>query len=265
MSYLFQSRQLHPRHCSLGMGTVGPEQAWTRETAGKPITDATTSCPKGNRLRRLSEFTVPRAQSGGDIVEDTSCLQTGKIFEARNPGGPRMVEWCCGVTEFKPPRALTQEEFTLWSGSCQPVQDERGHVYETIPGWQDPNRYVKPPCERTNLLDDGYELICCPVPGSQTTLTRRDVEFVQAAPTVEQEAQWEAHRQETELERAQAREAAALAPATLVDRYGLPVLLVGGVVGLGVVAALVKRLSVAKQEAKKAKKRKKSKKRKSKK
>ena len=252
MSYLFQSRQLHPRHC--GLGTVGPEQAWTSETARQIIAEATESCPSSYERKRRSEFvTIPKKEAGGEIVDDLDCVQTGKIWEAKRPGSPRTVEWCCPTTQFAPPRRLTQEEFEMWSPSCTPVQDARGLIYETIPEWRDPERVVKEPCSRTNILDEGYELVCCPAPGSNPTLTHRDVQFVQAAPTEEQQAQWEAHRQEAELAFEQARQEAALEPATIIDRYGLPLLLVGGVLGVGVTAALFRRFSVATEKAKEAK------------
>ena len=259
MSYLFQSRQLHPRLCRPGMGSVGPEQAWTQETARTVIAEATTPCSGNSVARKLSEYTKPKQQIGGEIVDDPTCVQTGKIWEARRPGAPRMVEWCCGKTEFLPHRALTQEEYSMWSTSCDTVQDEAGISYLAIPSWHDPNKYIRPPCVGTNVLDGGYELICCPAPGTRVIPRPGDVTFVEAAPSLEQSAEREAQRQQMELERAVAREAAALAPATLLDRYGLPMLLAGGIVVVGVTAALFKRSSASKKK-KKTKKSKRSKK-----
>lgn len=259
MAYLFQSRQLHPRLCHPGMGTVGPSQAWTPATAGKTIVEPTRRCPRKRLHKKIPENITPKQEIGGEIVDDPSCFQTGQVWEARKPGAPRMVGWCCEKTEFLPDRALTQEDYVFYARNCAPVQDEAGILYETLPEWRDPNKYVEPPCVGTDIINDGYELICCPVPGSMTTLTMADVQFVRGPASTEQVAEREALRQQQALEEEQARQAAALSPATIIDRYGFPVALAAGVVIFGASAALFSRLAAAKK-AKKPKKSKKSKK-----
>lgn len=257
MSYLFQSRQLHPRLCSPGMGSIGPEQAWTPETASKPLVRATRSCLRRQVLRKVSEYTTPKRQVGGEIVDDPTCSRNGAIWEASRPGAPRQIGWCCDKQKTLSPRALTQEEHVTYGMLCNPVQDESGIIYETLPEWRDPNQYVEPPCVKANAVDDGYELICCPVPGSMTTLTMADVTFVQGAPSAEQSAEQEAMRQQRALEEEQARQAAALPLATVLDRYGFPLALTAGVVIFGGAAALFSRIAAQKkvEKAKKSKKR----------
>jgi len=250
MAYLFQSRQLHPRFCHPGMGTVGPSQAWTPATAGKTLVQPTRRCLRQRMHRTLPEGITPKQQIGGEIVDDPSCVQTGQIWEAKKAGAPRTVGWCCEKTEFLPPRALTQEDYVFYAVNCAPVQDEAGILYDTLPEWRDPNRDVEPPCTATGIINGGYELICCPVPGSQRTLTMADVQFVRGPASAEQVAEHEALRQQHALEEEQARQAAALSPATIIDRYGLPVALTAGVIIFGASAALFSRIAATKKTRK---------------
>jgi len=252
MSYLFQSRQLHPRNCSLGMGIVGPDQPWTSATANKVIAEREQQCPSGDKLRRLSEFATPKTEVGGEVVEDQSCFKTGKVWEAKKAGNPRGVEWCCPVNEALPPRALTQSDHELWKDRCGPMRSPSGTIYETIPQWRDANKYVGSTCERTHIYDEGYELVCCPPP-HQGAYTLPEQTFVVGTPTAEQEAAWEAERQEAQLDRERQVQEAALPAPTFVERYGFAMLMVAGTVGIGVTAALFKRFSVAAKKAEEAK------------
>jgi hypothetical protein len=262
MSYLFQSRQLHPRYCGLGLGTVGrglglvgPDQPWTSANAGKVIQQPTRNCPSGSKTKKSSEFAVPKAEIGGEVVPDTECFQTGKVWEARRAGNNRMVEWCCPVREYLPHRVITQPEYEQWKDRCGPKRSPQGTVYETYPEWRDAESYVGSTCDRTNIFDEGYELVCCPQRShsGSLALTLPDMPFMHAEATPEQEAEWEARREERQTEQAAAAAAAAPPPATFIERYGFALLLVGGAVGLGVTAALFKRFSVAAKKAEESK------------
>ena len=260
MSYLFQSRQLHPRYCGLGLGTigrgmglVGPDQPWTSTNAGKVIQQPTRDCPSGSKKTRSSEFAHPKAEIGGAVVDDPECFQTGRVWEARRAGNARHVEWCCPEREYLPHRVLTQAEFETWKDRCGPKRSPQGTVYETYPEWRDAESYVGSTCDRTNIFDEGYELVCCPKRTNPGVLTLPEMTFMHAEATPEQEAEWEAQRQERQLEQEQAAAAAAPPPSTFIERYGFAMLLVGGAVGLGVTAALFKRFSVAAKKAEESK------------
>jgi hypothetical protein len=261
MSYLYQSRQLHPRYCGLGLGTiargmgfVGPDQPWTVENAKKVIVQPTEKCPYGNEKQRLSEFSHPKTMVGGESVDNTACFKTGKIWEAERAGNPRRVEWCCPPQKYLPKRDLTQPEYETHKDRCVPYRHPySGKIRETYPKWHDVNMYLGSSCSRTGVLDNGYELVCCPEVDRAAMTKLLDNNIVMATATPAQEAEWEAQRQELLLEQEQAAAAAAPPPPTFIGRYGFVILMVGGAVGLGVTAALFRRFSVATKKAEESK------------
>lgn len=262
MSYLFQSRQLHPRYCGLGLGTigrgmglVGPDQPWTAANAGKPIAQATRECPAVNEKKVTNEWTRPKSVVGGNVVDDPDCFQTGKIIEAQKPGKARWVEWCCPVRTELPKRALAQQEYEEYKDRCQPKLHPNGTVYETFPAWRRPSQdYISGSCDRPGIFDEGYELVCCPAPQSFSKITLPETTFIsQAIPTAEQEEEWEQQRQQRQIEQEQAAAAAAPPSSTFIERYGFAILLAAGTVGLGVTAALFKRFSVTTKKAEESK------------
>jgi hypothetical protein len=260
MSYLFQSRQLHPRYCGLGLGTiargmglVGRDQPWTAENANKVIVLPTEKCPHGNKTIKISEDGHPWKWVEGERVENTACFKTGKIWEAKRAGNPRRVEWCCPPQKWLPKRALTIAEHETYKDRCVPYRHPySGKIRETYPRWRDVNSKIASSCSQTGVRDNGYKLVCCPE-GDHAWTKLLDNNIVMATANPAQKAEWEERRQELLLEQEQAAAAAAPPPPTFIGRYGFVILMVGGAVGLGVTAALFRRFSVATKKAEESK------------
>jgi hypothetical protein len=247
MAYIVRRR----RYYGPGLGLVGPDQPWTAENAGKVIQPITGDpCKPGvHDTRRMSEFATPKTERGGEVVENVDCFQTGKVWEARKPGLPRHVEWCCPKPVRLPRRALTQAEYEDWKDRCRPYRMPDGTMKETIPEWRDAETYVGSSCARTGIFDGGYELVCCPPPVPVSEMTVKGMEAGVLMPmTEEQQAELDVRIQQELLEREQERAAAAL-PTSFLARYWLPLVLVVGTVGVAVTAAMIKRRSVAKKKA----------------
>ena len=234
-----------------GMGFVGPDQPWLAENAGKVIVPASDECQigKGYQKKRLAEAATPKIERGGQVVENTDCFRTGKIWEATKPGLPRHVEWCCPNPLRLPKRALTQVEYEEHKDRCGPYRTPDGTVTETIPEWRDAEAYVGSTCSRTNVFDAGYELVCCPPPVPASAMTVKGMQApVQMPMSAEEQAALDVRLEQELFEREQERAAAAVQTSFLA-RYWLPAVLAVGTVGVAVTAALIKRRSVAKKKA----------------
>ena len=90
MAYEYWTGPLRRGSPGLGLDLVGPDQMWTKETAGKPITEAHTKCPAGS-----TKIQASAAATEGPRRPDFDCFDTGVILEATKPGLPRRRIWCC--------------------------------------------------------------------------------------------------------------------------------------------------------------------------
>ena len=264
MSYIYQSRQLHPRACSLGMGFVGPDQPWSRENAGRAITEANKSCPAGSERFPLRESATPKKPY---ITEE--CFETGRVFEASKAGNPRRVEWCCPKPVYLPKRALTRDEMDQYGGQCGLMRGASGEykpeVGSRIPEWRDPNVYTSSSNEFLGVRDKGYELYCMrwrggdiiidPITGEKKWAAHMTPNTKMAPVSLDPAVlqQHDEARQQELARRESIIQQSAVPEGTFVERYGFPLLLIAGTVGIGVTAALFKRFSVASKQAKDAK------------
>jgi len=262
MSYLFLYGQLHPRDC--GLGLVGPDQPWTKETASKVLVAAQEPCNESTHvLSKLSEFATPMRSKDGQVVVNEDCFQTGQVFEAKTVGNPRSVQWCCRKEVTLPPRPLTASEMEQWGGQCglqkDPIsgQYQRMAATDKVPQWRQAGSYIPASCNSLSFSDAGYELHCCPT--SLVNLLPGTVFSASAIPTIRAESsaeQIEAERvaiQEEISRREAIIQQNSAGQGSFLQRYGFPLLLVAGTVGIGVTAALFKRFSVSSKQAKEAK------------
>ena len=262
MSYIYQSRQLHPRVCSLGMGIVGAV-----------ITEAKKTCPgpfdyswSTHEMRLLAEGSTPKKLEGGKAVFSNNCFETGGVFEARRAGNPRLVQWCCPKGEFYlPKRGLTRSVMEQYGGHCGLTRGASGE-YEPEPGqkiptWRDQNSYISSALEPLGVKDNGYELYCSPwrvfdtitdpVTGKRVLAAKIKTELAPVDAAVLQQ-----HAEATQQEIARREsiiQESAVPEGNIIERYGFPLLLIAGTIGIGVTAALFKRFSVASKQAKDAK------------
>lgn len=268
MSYVFTSPKYNVRQCPTddSLGLVGPDQPWTKETAGKEIVPATKDCHRGwqsvwnwegaephfsvgrNKVNKNCSNPAPEGCRTDIAVRDyrmEDCFKTGRIDEAYKPGHDRHEWWCCPpVPEMKPKREATQTEVELY-GECQPFFKE-GEVYLGEPRWLDNNFLIPTGWDgrETDVIDNGYRLFC------QAILPKdyfRNIGFAGGGKmTVVNQAIMDA-QEVLKREEKIAEEAAVVQAAveefdySFFDRYGLYMALGAGVIGVSLIAGLIKR------------------------
>jgi hypothetical protein len=101
MAYIFLKKPIRQ-----GMGLIGPDQPWTKETAGKMIGTETRACPTPSYARQIIRTSWERpvrpltkeAQGGGTTTSTgifyTDSFLTGRFKEAAKVGQGRQREWC---------------------------------------------------------------------------------------------------------------------------------------------------------------------------
>jgi len=271
MSYVFKSPKYYVRQCPTddeSLGFVGPDQPWTEATAGKELVPATKDCHRGwqhvwnvegdkphysvgyNKSKKGCSNPAPGGCRVDLAVRDyrmEDCFKTGRIDEAYKPGDKRHEWWCCPpVPEMKPKRDVTAAEIELYGeGVCEPFY-YRGEVYLGEPRWVD-NNFLLPTGwdERdTNIVDKGYRLFCYATKPEDYYRNLAVAGAGMTAVTIPRvsEAEQLVQRQQREAEQeAVVRAAEEEFELGFFERYGLYMAIGAGVIGLGLVAGLIKR------------------------
>jgi len=246
MSYVFISPNYRVTQCPTtdrGMGFVGPDQPWSAENAFKFITEETTPCPPSKERKMGTGSNPPKRIFNHRMTPDLECVRTGRIREARKAGFARGVEYCCPKRVKPPKRVVTRQNEEDHLARCTPVQDERtGKTYDRELRWFHLEHYMPSTCEPLlGVVDNDYQLACCRKRDRVSAIEIGDMTLRTDAPTVAQiEAHEEALRQRSaEIE--QVLYESAEPEYGFFERYGTALWIVGGAVGLGVGAALVRR------------------------
>ena len=286
MSYIYQSRQLHPRSCS-SYGFSGTEKRREEHV----ISGRQKQCdPKTHYAKELA---TSLDRKGVSTVENNEvvpgpCFRTGKHTEVWEETGKYSVfEWCCpnecvwieGLTsprcqvnpvpKDKNTRKVTRPEMEQYGSICGLRIGPSGEYEVQEPGDKMPVWFhktwgfalqdrVSPPIRSG---DGEYFLFCRPwntlgvyldpVTGRYTTSVGIKTELAPVDTAVLQQ-----HAEATQQEIARREsiiQESAVPEGNIIERYGFPLLLIAGTIGIGVTAALFKRFSVASKQAKDAK------------
>jgi hypothetical protein len=173
------------------------------------------------------------------------CFPTGRIDEAWKPGKGRHEWWCCPpVPEIKPKRAVTAAELDVYGEDvCQSFYHE-GEVYLGEPRWLD-NNFLIPTgwdLRETDIIDKGYRLFCYAEKPEDYYKNLAVAGSMQAVTVAVDQAQQLIEKQEREArEEAVVQAAEAEFDYNFFERYGLYMAIGAGVIGLGLVAGLIKR------------------------
>lgn len=251
--------------------SIGPDQRWTEANKGKEIVPATKDCHRGwqsgwnyiygkppssighSKLKKNCSNPAPRGCRPGLAVRDyrfEDCFKTGRIDEAYKPGFKRHEWWCCPpIPAMKPERTATANELDLYGEDvCQSFYRE-GEVYVGKPKWLD-NNFLIPTgwdLRETDIIDGGYRLFCQAImpkdyfttgPGGRLASGGMQTVTIHAIDAAEELARKEERAAEEE-EVIQAAESEF--EYSFFERYGLYMLVGGGVIGVALIAGLVKR------------------------
>lgn len=267
MSYKFISPEYQVTQCPTdgGMGFIGPDQPWTQATAGKQLVPPGSPC-SGNWLKlkvkedlqpdrypdRLyfpSGIYNPKTGKTERIMDKTACLDTGEVTEAKGVGQARIKTWCCPPNSPLPKRAVTEPEANEHGGECQPFYHD-GEEYPSGMVWVDA-RYPTPTgwsFRETPIRSQGYKLVCKAIRGKVEFNLDPSMIMGQARTTIEQAERTLQEKQARIAERdaiiSQSEEEFQYG---FFQRYGVYMLAGAGVIGLGVVAGLIKK-SLSKKE-----------------
>jgi hypothetical protein len=241
--------------------SIGPDQPWSEKTAGKEIVPATKECYEGWQQKWNYIYGKPSYKSGrgGYVTKPTytlrvrnykfeDCFPTGRIDEADKPGGKRHEWWCCPPTpKMKPERAFTQSEEDLYGKDiCQPFYHS-GEVYLGEPRWLDDNFMIPTGWDHreTDIIDKGYRLFCYaekPEGYWKNLLASTDFSTTQYVTQAIDEAQrFLEHEQRVAEEEAIVQAVESEFEYSFFERYGLYMAIGAGVIGLGLLAGLIKR------------------------
>jgi len=241
MSYTFISPKYQVSQCPTdnGMGILGPDQPWTQATAGKEIAPTTNPCREG--WKTIKGGTLPPHNVFQQRDED--CFLTGKVIEAQKPGYRRVQMWCCPPKELLPPREYTALEDQEYGGECQPFYHD-GEEYPARPVWVDA-RFPTPTgwsFRETPIRSRGYKLVCKAIRGKVEFKLDPTMIMGQARTTVQQAEEMLREKQARMEERETIIQAAEEEfQYGFFQRYGVYMLAGAGVIGLGVVAGLIKK------------------------
>jgi hypothetical protein len=271
MSYVFTSPKYYVRQCPTdddSLGFIGPDQPWSEATAGKEIVPATEDCHRGwqnmwsyepdkphysvgyHKVKEGCSSSVPGRCRVDLAVRDyrfEDCFKTGRIDEAYKPGHARHEYWCCPpVPAMKPKRAVTDAEIERYGEDvCQPFY-QGGEVYLGEPRWLD-NNFINPTgwdFRETDIVDKGYRLYCYAtkpedywknltvVGGGKSSVTIPAVDPAEMLRRREESA--------AEIEEV-VRTSEEEFEYSFFERYGLYMAIGAGVIGIGLIAGLIKK------------------------
>lgn len=267
MSYIFSQKWHRTTLESLsGLGQTatyfGPDQPWSAATAGKWISEKTQECSADKKLV-IGYNTPPKQMIDGHYIPDTACVPTGRVKEATKPGTMRVMEWCCPNRNLIPAkdlsRPMTEAELQQNATTCdsKPLTLPDGQVFSTAPDyWAHKTAHVPTAwCVQSGVTDGDYNLLCC----REGRIKTKDTKYVAGgtttvsasapAPTAAQIQQIAEQEAEYGEQVAQTLESSQ-EQYGFFQRYGLIFALGAGAIGIGVIAALVKRSRSKKQEEK---------------
>ena len=261
MSYVFISPQYRVRECPTdgAMGFIGPDQPWTEETAGQPITPVSKPCSEdwikvkgGSQVP--NHLYNPKSKQWELIVDKNDCFDTGEVIEARQPGRTRVKMYCCPPNEWLPRKEFTEAEQQQHGANCQPFYYQ-GHEFPAKPVWIDA-RLSTPTGWSTKdppvpVTSGGYRMMCQAIRGDVQFEFDPTMVMGGARSSIEQAEKMIAERAARIAERTAIVEAAEEEfEYGFFQRYGVYMLGGAGIIGLGVIAGLVKRSMDKKKEKK---------------